>query len=88
VLEKYGRPLLEMEGAYDRSEEHWIQGISSPVPSWATPVLRPELALIHERDMPLDQGGLIQRYGALQLRYEFEWTKPASPAGKQLSLHR
>lgn len=47
-----------------------------------------ELALIHERDMPLDRGGLVQRYVALQLRYEFEWTKTASPAGKQLSLHR
>jgi hypothetical protein len=47
-----------------------------------------ELALIHERDMPLDRGGLVQRYLALQLRYEFEWTKSSSPAGKQLSLHR
>ena len=47
-----------------------------------------ELALIHERDMPLDGGGLVQRYVALQLRYEFEWTKSSSPAGKQLSLHR
>ena len=47
-----------------------------------------ELALIHERDMPLDGGGLVQKYVALQLRYEFEWTKPASLAGKQLSLHR
>lgn len=47
-----------------------------------------ELALIHELDMPLDRGGLVQKYIALQLRYEFEWTKSSSPAGKQLSLHR
>jgi hypothetical protein len=47
-----------------------------------------EIALIHERDLPLDRGGLVQRYVALQLRYEFEWTKSSSPAGKQLSLHR
>jgi hypothetical protein len=47
-----------------------------------------ELALIHERDMPLDRGGLVQRYVALQLRYEFDWTKSSSLAGKQLSLHR
>ncbi|MEK7236798.1 MAG: hypothetical protein AAB242_09255, partial [Nitrospirota bacterium] len=26
ALEKYGRPLPEMEGAHDRSDEHWIQG--------------------------------------------------------------
>lgn len=47
-----------------------------------------EIALIHERDMPLDGGGLVQKYVALQLRYEFEWTKSSSPAGRQLSLHR
>jgi hypothetical protein len=47
-----------------------------------------ELALIHERDMPLDRGGLVQRYVALQSRYEFEWTKSSSPSGKQLSLHQ
>ena len=29
-----------------------------------------EIALIHERDLPLDRGGLVQRYVALQLRYE------------------
>ncbi|MCG3777481.1 MAG: hypothetical protein JW388_0172 [Nitrospira sp.] len=38
-----------------------------------------EIALIHERDMPLDQVGLVQRYTTLQLRYEFEWTKSSSP---------
>ncbi len=39
-----------------------------------------EIALIHERDMPLDREGLVQRYTALQLRYQFEWTKSSSPA--------
>jgi len=34
-----------------------------------------ELAVLHERDMPLDQSGLIQRYTAIQLRYGFEWQK-------------
>jgi hypothetical protein len=34
-----------------------------------------ELSVLHERDMPLDRGGLIQRYTAIQLRYEFEWQK-------------
>jgi len=34
-----------------------------------------ELAVIHEQDMPLDRGGLVQRYIAIQLRYEFEWVK-------------
>ncbi len=38
----------------------------------------PELSLIHERDMPLDRGGLVQRYLALQLRYEFEWVRRSS----------
>jgi hypothetical protein len=34
-----------------------------------------ELSVLHERDMPLDRGGLIQRYTAIQLRYQFEWQK-------------
>lgn len=34
-----------------------------------------ELSVLHERDMPLDRGGLIQRYTAIQLRYEFEWQR-------------
>ncbi len=34
-----------------------------------------ELAVLHEQDVPLDRGGLIQRYTAIQLRYEFEWQK-------------
>ncbi|MBI4401786.1 MAG: hypothetical protein HY581_09160, partial [Nitrospirae bacterium] len=34
-----------------------------------------ELSVYHERDMPLDRGGLVQRYTALQLRYEFEWVR-------------
>lgn len=34
-----------------------------------------ELSVLHERDVPLDRGGLIQRYTAIQLRYEFEWQR-------------
>ena len=34
-----------------------------------------ELAVIHEEDLPLDHGGLIQRYTAIQLRYAFEWQR-------------
>lgn len=34
-----------------------------------------ELAFIHEQDMPLDRGGLVQKYTAIQLRYAFEWVK-------------
>lgn len=34
-----------------------------------------ELAVLHERDLPLDRGGLVQRYTAIQLRYEFEWQR-------------
>ena len=34
-----------------------------------------ELSVLHEQDMPLDRGGLIQRYTAIQLRYQFEWQK-------------
>jgi len=26
ALEQYERPLPEMEGAHDRSEEHWLRG--------------------------------------------------------------
>ncbi|HEY6974055.1 MAG TPA: hypothetical protein VI359_07105 [Nitrospiraceae bacterium] len=37
-----------------------------------------ELAVIHEQDMPIDRTGLVQRYIAIQLRYEFEWTKSSS----------
>lgn len=34
-----------------------------------------ELSVYHERDMPLDRSGLVQRYTAVQLRYEFEWIR-------------
>jgi len=39
-----------------------------------------ELAVIQELDMPIDRTGLVQRYIAIQLRYEFEWTKSSSPS--------
>jgi hypothetical protein len=32
-----------------------------------------ELAVLHEENLPLDRSGLIQRYTAIQLRYEFDW---------------
>jgi hypothetical protein len=32
-----------------------------------------ELAVLHEEDLPLDRRGLIQRYTAIQLRYDFDW---------------
>lgn len=37
-----------------------------------------EIAVIHEQDFPIDRTGLVQRYIAIQLRYEFEWTKSSS----------
>jgi len=39
---------------------------------------RGELSLYYERDMPLDRSGLVQRYLALQFRYQFEWTRRPS----------
>ncbi len=50
------------------TELDWIVGIAL---HWGNA----ELSMYHERDMPLDRGGLIQRYTAVQLRYEFEWIK-------------
>jgi len=41
---------------------------------------RGELSLYYESDMPLDRTGLVQRYLALQLRYEFEWARKSSAA--------
>lgn len=50
------------------SELDWILGLAF---RWGDA----ELSIYHERDMPLDRGGLVQRYTALQLRYEFEWVR-------------
>ncbi len=50
------------------SELDWILGLAL---RWQNV----ELSLSHERDLPLDRSGLVQRYTALQLRYQFEWTK-------------
>jgi len=36
-----------------------------------------ELSVYYESDMPVDRGGLVQRYLALQLRYEFGWVRRA-----------
>lgn len=50
------------------SELDWILGLAF---RWRNA----ELSVYHERDMPLDRGGLIQRYTAVQLRYQFEWAR-------------
>ena len=34
-----------------------------------------ELAVYHEQDQPLDRGGLIQKYLAVQLRVSFDVSK-------------
>ncbi|HEY7532757.1 MAG TPA: hypothetical protein VH681_08295 [Nitrospiraceae bacterium] len=47
-----------------------------------------ELAIIHEQDMPLDRGGLIQRYIAVQLRYQFEWTKSSPTVNTARAVRR
>jgi hypothetical protein len=47
-----------------------------------------ELAVIHEQDFPVDRTGLVQRYIAIQLRYEFEWTKSSSTPNTARALRR
>ena len=50
------------------TELDWIIGLALRCEGY-------ELSVLHEQDMPLDRGGLIQRYTAIQLRYQFEWQK-------------
>jgi len=50
------------------TELDWILGIAL---RWGSA----ELSVYHERDLPLDRGGLVQRYTAVQLRYAFEWLR-------------
>ncbi|MEW6544785.1 MAG: hypothetical protein AB1411_14395 [Nitrospirota bacterium] len=57
------------------SELDWMVGIAF---RWG----HAEISLYHEADMPLDRDGLIQRYTAIQLRYEFEWMKGKAAALK------
>lgn len=47
-----------------------------------------ELALIHEQDMPLDHSGLVQKYIAIQLRYEFEWAKSSNTPNTMHTFRR
>jgi hypothetical protein len=50
------------------TELDWIVGLAL---RWR----EAELSVLHEEDVPLDRGGLIQRYTAIQLRYAFEWQR-------------
>lgn len=47
-----------------------------------------EFAVYHEQDQPLDRGGLIQRYVAVQLRYSFDISKQDLGIGKPTTLNR
>ncbi len=57
------------------TELDWIVGVAF---RWK----HAELSVYHEQDMPLDRGGLIQRYTAVQVRYEFEWLRSRPQAEK------
>lgn len=41
-----------------------------------------EFGVIYERDMPIGQNTLVQKYLALQVRYEFEFIRKSTAAGK------
>jgi hypothetical protein len=65
------------------TELDWIVGLAL---RWKNA----ELAVYHEQDQPLDRGGLIQRYLAVQLRFSFDVSKqdlgvgkPAAPSSAQ-----
>lgn len=55
------------------TELDWIVGLAL---RWG----KTELSVYHERDLPLDRPGLVQRYTALQLRVEFEWERALARA--------
>lgn len=57
------------------TELDWILGLAF---RWGDA----EFSVYHERDIPLDRGGLVQRYTAVQLRYQFEWVRTSSDPGK------
>jgi hypothetical protein len=46
------------------------------------------MTVIHELDMPIDRTGLVQRYIAIQLRYEFVWTISSSTPNTARALRR
>jgi hypothetical protein len=58
----------EQDNTLKPTELDWIIGLAL---RWRNS----ELAVLHEEDTPLDRGGLVQRYTAIQLRYEFEWQR-------------
>lgn len=65
------------------TELDWIVGLAL---RWRNA----ELVVYHEQDQPLDRGGLIQRYLAVQLRFSFDVSKqdlgvgkPAAPSSPQ-----
>lgn len=62
--------------AVSPTELDWILGLAF---RWGNA----ELSVYHERDLPLDRSGLVQRYTALQLRYAFEWVRhSAAPSSR------
>jgi hypothetical protein len=57
------------------SELDWIVGLAV---RWRNT----ELAVYHEQDQPLDRGGLVQKYLAVQLRFSFDVSKQDLGIGK------
>ena len=57
------------------TELDWIVGIAL---RWRGA----EVAVYHEQDRPLDRGGLVQRYLAVQLRYSFDISRQELGMGK------
>jgi hypothetical protein len=63
------------------TELDWIVGLAL---RWKNA----ELAVYHEQDQPLDRGGLIQRYLAVQLRFSFDVSKQDLGVGKPAAPSR
>lgn len=59
------------------SELDWIVGLAV---HWRDM----EFAVYHEQDRPLDRGGLVQQYFALQLRFSFDISKQDLRIGNPL----
>jgi hypothetical protein len=68
------------DNAVKPTELDWMLGVAF---RWG----KTELSVYHEEDMPLDRDGLIQRYTAIQLRYQFEWVR-SKPKNGKLSMAR
>jgi hypothetical protein len=71
----------EADNQANPTELDWIVGLAL---RWRNM----ELAVYHEQDQPLDRGGLIQRYLAVQLRYAFDISKQDLGIGKPTALNR